>query len=206
MLELIESLPHSVVKNINGLDNLTVYAVEDFNQKLLKNMVEFGLDVFGEEMGMDEWSLVPQIRHGNVYVLAERGQQKVIGLAIFMRDWEYVNTAYLFDYAVSEDYQGRGLGFQFLKIICEDLEGQGFEKISLTVDADNKPAMRLYKEKLGFEPIDFVKDEYGKGHDRYVMELNIEDFLEEDSTNWISAISYIWYNQSEGRLIWDRLK
>lgn len=183
MLELIESLPHSVVKNIDGLDNLTVYAVEDFNQKLLKNMIEFGLNVFGEEMSMDEWALVPQIRHGNVYVLAERGKHKVIGLAVFMRDWENINTAYLFDYAVSDDYQGMGLGFQFLRIICEDLLEQGFEKISLTVDANNKPAMRLYKDKLGFEPIDFVKDEYGKDQDRYVMELDIKDFLKEDSTN-----------------------
>ena len=182
MLDLIKSLPHSVVKNIDGVNNLTVYAVEDFDLKLLKNMVKFGLDLLGD-MGMDEWGLVPQIRHGNVYVLVERGIHKVIGLAIFMRDWEDVKTAYLFDNAISEDYQGKGLGFQFLKVICEDLEKQDFDKISLTVDTDNKPAVILYKDKLGFEEVEFAKNEYGKGHHRYVMELNIEEFLQEDSTD-----------------------
>lgn len=182
MLERIKNLPHSLVKKIDAVENLAVYVVEDFNLKLLKNMVEFGLDVFGEEMSADEWSLVPQIRHGNVYIITERGKQQVVGLAMFMRDWEDIYKAYLFDYAVSEDYQGLGIGFEFLKIICEHLKSQGFERVALTVDGDNKPAMRLYKEKIGFESIEFAKDEYGKGHDRFIMELDIEDFLKENST------------------------
>lgn len=183
MLDRIKNLPHSLVKKLDGVEHLAVYAVADYNLKLLKNMVEFGLDVFGDEMGSDEWSLVPQIRHGNVYVITERGKHQVVGLAMFMRDWEDVSKAYLLDYAVSEDHQGMGIGFAFLKIICEDLKNQGFERVSLTVDTDNKPAMRLYKEKIGFESIDYAKDEYGKGHDRFIMELDIEEFLEEDSTD-----------------------
>lgn len=183
MLDLIKNMPHSLVKKIDGVENLAVYVVEDFNLKLLKNMVEFGLDVFGEEMGADEWSLVPQIRHGNVYVVTEQGKQQVLGLAIFMRDWEDIYMAYLFDYAVGEDFQGLGIGFEFLKIISQDLKNQGFKRICLTVDGNNKPAIRLYKDKIGFESIEFSKDEYGKGNDRHIMELDIDEFLEENENN-----------------------
>lgn len=44
--------------------------------------------------------------------------------------------------------------------------------MSLTVDIANKPAIKLYKDKIGFEIDHFSKDEYGKGHDRYIMEFN----------------------------------
>ena len=49
-LEEVKGLPHKVVKNIEGVDNLKVYLVQDFNLKLLRNMVEFGLDIFGFSM------------------------------------------------------------------------------------------------------------------------------------------------------------
>ncbi len=99
-LEEVKGLPHKVVKNIEGVDNLKVYLVQDFNLKLLRNMVEFGLDIFGD-LGMDQWGLVPQIRHGNVYILTEEGKHQIVGLAILMRVWEVFYKAYLFDYSIS---------------------------------------------------------------------------------------------------------
>jgi len=94
-----------------------------------------------------------------------------------MRDWEDIYKAYLSDYAISVDYQGYGLGYEFLKVIAENLLEQGFDKISLTVDVNNKPAIKLYEDKIGFESILFSKDEYGKGHDRFIMELDIQEFM-----------------------------
>ena len=176
MLEEVKGLPHKIVKDIEGVDSLKVYLFQDFNLSLLKKMVNFVLDIFGD-LGMDQWGLVPQIRHGNVYVLTEEGKHQIVGLAILMRDWEDFYKAYLFDYAISEDFQGRGLGYEFLKIIAEDLISQGFDRMSLTVDVDNEPAIRLYRDKIGFESIQYSKDEYGKGEDRYVMELELKSFI-----------------------------
>lgn len=93
MLEEIKKLPHKVVRELDvDVNHLTVYMVQDFGLKLLKQMVNFGLDIFGD-LGMDEWGLVPQIRHGNVYLMKERHGKKLIGLAILMRDWEDFQTA-----------------------------------------------------------------------------------------------------------------
>ena len=172
-LEEIKSLPRKVIQNLDGdFGGLKVYLVQDFNLNLLKRIVEFGMNIFGE-LGMDEWGLVPQIRHGNVFLLKEEEKKRIIGLAILMRDWEDLDKAYLFDYAIVEDYHGRGLGYHFLRIICGNLLEQGFKKMSLTVDVENKPAIRLYKEKLGFDIVSINEDEYGKGLHRYLMELDL---------------------------------
>ncbi len=175
-LEEIKSLPHNLIDKIDGVDSLKVYLVQDFDLKFLKGMVKFGLDIFGE-LGMDKWGLVPQIRHGNVYVLTEEDSRHIIGLAILMRDWEDFYKAYLFDYAISEKFQSMGLGFEFLQIIIENLHDQGFDKVGLTVDVNNEKAVKLYRDKVGFKSVLYSVDEYGKGEDRFMMELDIDEFL-----------------------------
>lgn len=177
MLSEIKKVSYKAIKELDTeTRHLKVYLVQDFDLKLLRRMTNFGLDIFGD-LGMDEWGLVPQIRHGNVYVLKEEGKKDLVGIAILMRDWEDIDKAYLFDYAISEEFRGFGLGYRFLKVIVEDLSEQGFDKISLTVDVENKAAISLYEDKMGFESILYKLDEYGKGHDRFIMELEIKDFL-----------------------------
>lgn len=172
MLEEVNHLPETAVHNIDDVDELKVYLVQDFNLDLLKRMVDFSSNLFGES-GTGEWSLVPQIRHGNVFVLKEEGKKNITGVAVLMRDWEDVDKAYLFEYAIAEEFQGQGLGYHFLKSICEDLKAQGFKRMSLTVDVNNEPGIRLYRDKLGFKIVEQRKNEYGQGEDRYVMELDL---------------------------------
>ncbi len=177
MLEEINRLPQKFIKNLDfNLSSCKVYLVQDFDLSLLDNMVSFGLNIFGE-LGMNEWGLVPQIRHGSVYILKEDDQTDIMGLAIFMRDWENTEKAYLFDFAIDKDIQGHGFGRQFLKIIAENLLEQDFKKISLTVDVENEPAIRLYRH-IGFKPVEYSRNEYGKGHNRYIMEWDITGFKE----------------------------
>ncbi len=179
MLEEVNQLPHKVIKDIDlDVGRLSVYLVQDFDLKLLRRMVSFGLDIFGE-LGMDEWGLVPQVRHGNVYLLKEKDKKRIIGLAILMRDWEDPYKAYLFDYAIAEDFRGHGLGYEFLQVIAESLVEQGFDKMSLTVDVENEPAIRLYRDKVGFKSVLYKEDEYGKGHDRYIMEWDMAKAIKE---------------------------
>lgn len=176
MLEEVRDLPEKVVRNDQGETNvLKIYVVQGFNLDLLKRMVDFSSNVFGES-GTGEWSLVPQIRHGNVFVLKEESKREITGVAILMRDWEDIDKAYLFEYAIAEKLQGQGLGYHFLHGICENLRDQGFKRVSLTVDIDNEPAIRLYCDKLGFQIVELRKNEYGPGNHRYIMELELADF------------------------------
>lgn len=176
MLEEINRLPRKFIKNLDlelRFCSAKVYLVQDFDLSLLENMVSFGLNIFGK-LGMDEWGLVPQIRHGSVYILKEDEEDEIMGLAILMRDWENPEKAYLFDFAIDADLQGHGFGRQFLKIIAETLQEKDFKKISLTVDVENEPAIKLYRH-MGFKPMEYNRNEYGKGHNRYVMEWDITE-------------------------------
>ena len=166
-LEKVKNLPKMIMNNIDGVDGLSVYLVQDYDNEFLRRLVKFGENIFGE-LGMDEWSLVPQIKHGNVYVLKEANKKSISGIAILMRDWEDSEEVYLSDYAIAEELQGNKLGFHFLNVIIKNIKEQGFKKISLTVDIENKPAINLY-EKSGFKIIETSYDEYGKSHDRYIM-------------------------------------
>lgn len=178
MLVEINRLPHKFIKDLDlNLNNLKAYLVQDFDMNLLKNMVDFGLNIFGE-LGMNEWGLVPQIRHGSVYVLKKEDQTNIVGLAILMRDWENAEKVYLFDYAIQTEMQGYGIGRQFLKVISDSLMDQGFSKMSLTVDVENEPAIRLYKH-IGFNPVEYSPNEYGEGHKRYIMEWNMGNIARE---------------------------
>lgn len=176
-LEKVSSLPKKFIKKLDDIDNLNIYLVQDYNVKLLNSIVDFSVNIFGES-SQDEWGIVPQIRRGNVFLLKEDIQNKVMGMATLLRDWDDPDKAYLFDFAVSEDYQGLGVGFQFLKGIIENLIEQKFLRMNLTVDVNNEGAIHLYQDKLGFKTISREDDEYGKGHHRYVMELDFEDFKE----------------------------
>ena len=171
-LEKIRSMPKMIIDNIEGVDGLSVYLVQDYDNELLRRLVKFGENSFGE-LGMDQWSLVPQIKHGNVYVLKEANKKSISGIAILMRDWEDSGEVYLSDYAIAEELQGNKLGFHFLNVIIKNIKEQGFKRISLTVDIENKPAINLY-EKSGFKIIETSYDEYGKSHDRYIMTLEID--------------------------------
>lgn len=173
-LEEITTLPRSFVKNLNGdVGNLKVSLVQDFSLKLLKDMVNHSARVFGE-IASDEWTLVPQIRHGNVYVLTNEDKNRVVGLAILIRDWEDPDQALLNDITIEEYLQGQGIGTRFLHSICQNLIEQGFKRMSLTVDVNNKPAIRVYRDKLGFEIVESKRHEYGEGEHRHLMILDLD--------------------------------
>ncbi len=52
--------------------------------------------------------------------------------------------------------------------------------MSLTVDVENTPAIRLYQDKIGFKAVHYKQHEYGEGHDRYEMELDLETFVNKE--------------------------
>jgi len=174
-LEKVKSLPKKAIENLDeDIGRLTVYLVQDYSNQFLRRLVDFGIDLFGD-LGMDEWGLVPQIRHGNVFVLKEEDKKSIVGLAILMRDWEDSEKVYLFDYAIAGNLQGQGLGYHFLKVILKNIEEQGFKRVGLTVDTENASAIKLYQEKIGFQILEMSEDEYGKTHNRYIMELEINN-------------------------------
>lgn len=58
--------------------------------------------------------------------------------------------AFIYEFAVDEDQQGKGFGTKAIQELEKILQNQGLEGLSLHVFGHNKKAIRLY-ERLGFE-------------------------------------------------------
>ncbi len=55
--------------------------------------------------------------------------------------------------AIEKEYRGKGLGTKLMDAMIEEVKNSGFEALSLSVDARNGNAIRLY-DKIGFLQVD----------------------------------------------------
>lgn len=147
--------------------NISIEQVKNNEAIIVGRLIEIEKQAFGDA-GLDEWNLVPYIRHGKVIALLS--DNKIIGGAQFIRDWDDLSRAYLVGIAVDSAYRGKGLGTRFLAECLELLKTEGIKCVELTVDSRNTGAVNVYQNKLGFITAGIRKDEYGAGEDRLVME------------------------------------
>ncbi len=152
-----------------------VELVKNFNQNLIQRLVQLESEAFGIG-GMNEWHLVPLIRHGRVYIT--RSHEGIVnGLVQYFLDWNNPQKAYMMGVSIAKEYRGKGVGTRFIKETFVALGKEGIKEVELTVDPKNIAAVKVYQNKLGFQEIDFRKNEYGEGEDRLVMNaliINIE--------------------------------
>ncbi len=120
--------------------------------------------------GLNEWHLPYIIRHGHLYVL-EVGM-RIDGAASLMRTWD-VKKAYLIDLVIREETRKHGLARLLMKKLMKDLRREGIEHVELTVAEENVAALKLY-QRLGFRKVEYYKDEYGQGRDRWLLRVDIQ--------------------------------
>lgn len=156
---------------------MKVIAMNRVEPKLVKALVDLETEAFGAG-GMNEWHLVPLIRHGKIFVLLEG--EAPIGAAQYMLDWEQPRTSYMVGVSIASGQRGKGLGKELLSETFRQLGQKGIEKVELTVSPDNLAAVTLYERYFGFKRVDYRIAEYGEREDRLVLELDVLQWLEED--------------------------
>jgi len=153
--------------------------VKKIEPQIIQRLVQLDKEAFAEG-GMNEWHLVPIIRHGRVYVLKQG--KEIIGSIQYLLDWDCRQKAYMVGVSIAKEFQGLGLGTKFIKESFRALAKEKITEVELTVDGDNAPAVKVYEGKLGFKVTDSRKNEYGDGEDRLVMILSLVDFAKHDVT------------------------
>ena len=151
---------------------MKVELLENVDLTLLQRLVRLEKEAF-DVGGLNEWNIVPFIRHGRVYVAKE--QQDIIGLIEYMRDWDNPQKSYLVGVSIAKEMRGQGLGTILLHTSLQLLKKENIEEVELTVDPENLAAIKVYEEKLGFVKKDFRLDEYGAGENRLVMILSLNN-------------------------------
>ena len=140
--------------------------IRTVEEAVISRLVELDQEAFGSG-GMNEWQLVPLIRHGRVFAVRREG--RIVGAIQYMLDWDEPHTAYLVGVSVCRHWRGKGVGTELLDGSFRYLIGYGLKEVELTVDPENTGAVKLYQTKLGFVTTGFRKAEYGEGQDRLVM-------------------------------------
>ncbi|WP_425060282.1 Mycothiol acetyltransferase [Sporomusa carbonis] len=157
---------------------ITIERVQTVEPQLIKRLVQLETEAFGIG-GLNEWHLVPLIRHGRVYIA--RKNFEVIGLVQYMLDWQIPRRAYMFGVSVAKEVRGQGVGTKLIDKSLRELAGENIEEVELTVDPDNVVAVRVYEGKFGFVATDFRVDEYGAGEKRMAMTLSLTKFIGKDN-------------------------
>lgn len=143
-----------------------VTVADNYLREIMLNIDE---EVFGPA-SLNEWSLPPFLHYGRVYLARFDG--KPVGIAQLMRDWRDPELIYLYGYAVAPEYQGYGVGTALLRHIFETMPRAGFRRLQLTVHPENHIALHIYEDKFQMKRIGFLKDYYGPGEDRWLLEWN----------------------------------
>jgi ribosomal-protein-alanine N-acetyltransferase len=148
--------------------------VQNVEPELVKRLVMLEEAAFGHG-GMNEWHLVPLIRHGRVYIV--RKNQEIVGLIQYMLDWNCPQNAYMVGVSIDKEWRGRGVGTELLKGSFVRLQQDNIKEIELTVDPQNTSAVTLYEKKLGFVATELRDNEYGEGESRLVMKLILSNVV-----------------------------
>lgn len=144
-----------------------VELIQRIKPGIIKQLVDIETNNFGGDAGLNEWTLVPLIRHGRVFVYWH--EDKPVGLCQYMRDWEQPWKAYLVGISINAQVRNRGYGTSLLRESFSYLASENVREVELTVSPGNLEAIVLYQEKLGFMVVDFWEHEYGPGQHRVVM-------------------------------------
>ena len=147
-----------------------IVIVSPDQKDIIEQIVKLEREAFGDG-GLNEWNLVPLIRHGKVFCLIEN--DLVLGCVQYLMDWNDHTKAYAVGISIAGLKRGKGYGTVLFSESMETLAGEGIKTVELTVDSQNTAAVAVYGRKLGFVITEKRFDEYGKGIDRIAMEKKL---------------------------------
>ena len=133
---------------------------------LLFKIVEHENEVFGEAT-VGNWNIKPFAKYGKVFVMLSDDEDELMSVIEVLSSFDR-ESAYVYGVSTVPKFQKNGYAKILLQFVIKTLKEMGIKKIELTVDMDNFIAKRIY-EKLGFEIVGNLDNEYGDNIERYLM-------------------------------------
>ena len=134
---------------------------------LLFKIVEHENEVFGEAT-VGNWNIKPFTKYGKVFAMLSNDENEELVSVIEVLSSFDREVAYVYGVSTVPKFQKHGYARILLQFVMETLKEMKIKKIELTVDMDNFIAKRIY-EKLGFEIVGNLDNEYGDNIERYLM-------------------------------------
>lgn len=151
-------------------DGLTVRRLEQLGPGELEALERYGREALGEA-ALDRWQLPVVAAFGFLFVASEAGE--IAGSAQVIR-CRHEGDLYMDGFYMREQCRGRGLGAALLATVLRELAALGFARLLVTVDPENKAALRLYSGR-GFATAAALPKFYGAGSDRLLLAVKLAD-------------------------------
>ena len=103
------------------------------------------------------------------YIVAKH-QDKIVGFAGI---WKAVDDVHITNIVVRKDFRNNGIGNLLLEKLISLTKELNFKELTLEVNANNTPAIKLY-EKHGFKNLGIRKKYYNNTDDAIIMTLYID--------------------------------
>ncbi len=141
--------------------------LQPMNDYDFKQFLEVSIDSYAEEKASaGNWKqeeayekskqeferLLPEGRHTEdhfLYTIVNQAIEEKLG-SLWVKVDNEAKEAFIYEFAINEDKQGRGFGTEAIKALEVLLEKKDIEGLSLHVFGHNTKAIRLY-ERLGFK-------------------------------------------------------
>jgi len=151
-----------------GSHSMDIHRLTHLGPETLSLLVEHGRAALGES-ALDEWMLPVIASCGLIY--AGKLGDEIVGAAEILGFLES-SDLYLEGFYIRPEFQGRGRGAELMFGVKELLVREGFSRMLVTIDPDNKAGMKLY-ERTGFREVDFLSDYYGRGRNRLLLAVDL---------------------------------
>lgn len=139
--------------------------VKEPNYKTMQEIISLEEEAFEGKGNVDLWIIKALIRYGLVFVVKIDG--KIVSIIEYMQIFNE-KTVFLYGISTLKKYRHKGYANFLLNQTEKYLKDLGYKEIELTVDPQNEIAKSMYK-KHGYIQENFLKNEYGKNIDRYVL-------------------------------------
>ena len=150
------------------MEKVIFKVLDSFDISLIRRIKKLEVQNLGASAAINEWQIPVIIRYGR-FVVAEDTSGDIIGVCEILRGWKDPASAFIHSFYIIKKYRHQGIGRKLLQFVIDMLKASAFNSVSLTVAPDNNAAARLYLNE-GFEIKSILKNEYGPGIDRYLME------------------------------------
>lgn len=143
-------------------------SIRDVREDDWKSILSIEQSRYGSD-GYDVYfiRMIPKLFSKTCLVAEKSSDDGLAGYALGSFEDETPTVAWILSVLAKTD--GEGIGTQLTQACVERLESLGAQTILLTVAPDNARAISIYR-KLGFTDQGFIKEYYGKGADRHVMQ------------------------------------
>lgn len=135
---------------IKSFSNLAITRINNTNSSIYINAIEIYLDLFPQEERQKLSIIDERINSGKEQLYVLTYFEDVIGIALIW-NFEQINTNFIDYFAIKKEYQSKGFGFNFLKLLKEQFHKDSIILLEVETprsndDLDRNKRIDFYKK------------------------------------------------------------